>query len=86
VSDSRMTIEQIIAEHGRPRSSKLSLEQARDICLRAWQGDPPSEIAEDHDVSPATVSSIKHGRVWGLWTEDIRTRYKDSEERYLFGG
>lgn len=69
-------------QRGRPRTGLvLDAEAARRVCQRAWDGDPPSEIAEDEHCSTATVSSIKTGVLWPEETYEIRRKYDSSAIR-----
>ena len=45
--------------------AKLTNDQAREVRQRAVAGERTCALAREYGVSPATVSGIKHGTVWG---------------------
>lgn len=48
-------------------SSKLTVDQARDIYRRAKAGERTSQLAREYGVSDAAVSRIKSGANWGRY-------------------
>lgn len=46
-------------------STKLTREQAAEIKRRSLEGEANTEIAEDYEIGPDTVSKIKRGERWG---------------------
>lgn len=63
--------------------SVLTPEDALDIYTRAHSGESQTQIAKDHVVSQATVSSIKHGYYWNDVTGHMRSRRSARHERIL---
>jgi len=60
------TLEQLKAECARRRrsGSKISEEDARDIRAALASGETGRSVAARYGIHPATVSDIKHGRIW----------------------
>lgn len=60
------TLEQLKAECARRRrsGSKISEEDARDIRAALASGETGRSIAARYGIHTATVSDIKHGRIW----------------------
>jgi len=54
-----------IHQHGeRHYKAKLTIEQAKDIWLRAWRGERQKTIAAEYGIGPDEVSRIKTGQRW----------------------
>ena len=58
----------------------LTAEKAREICRLAVSHElPRKEIARRFNVSEATVKSIRAGRNWKSFTEDLRNSHTSKE-------
>jgi hypothetical protein len=58
-------------QHGRPKTSVLSEDEARRICSRLMAGERPGLIAEDMRIKVHLVRSIRKGESWRYISETI---------------
>lgn len=63
-------------------SGKLTLDQAREVFKRAWNGEKNKDIASEFGISASNVSVIKNGGSWKIDLGDDLMRVK-SNKTYL---
>lgn len=59
---------------------KLTPDQAREICARAWLGESQTQIARDFNIRAGMVSQIKLGYNYPGYTIDVRKVYQNDDE------
>jgi len=59
---------------------KLTPNQAREICIRAWLDESQRTIAQEFKTTPGMVSQIKLGYNYPGHTVDIRRMYQSDNE------
>jgi hypothetical protein len=53
--------------YGEKHPSRIkTLQEAKEIYRRAWEGEPTIKLAKEFGISPANVSMIKHGHSWKI--------------------
>lgn len=54
-------------------TSKLSTEQAQEICRRALRGGGIRALGREFDVDEAAIRKIRDGKMWADYTIEVRT-------------
>lgn len=59
---------------GHKRGLKLTLEQTSEIRRRVAEGERPTDLAREFNVTISHIGSIKHGRVWPKFRPQLDDR------------
>lgn len=60
------------------RGRKINPEIVLEIYRRSWAGEKTQQLSDAFDISPTTVSEIKHGRKWQDITLHVQPKYNQS--------